>query len=52
VKWQKIVMHGVKQDGPFPAPGTKWQPLHRTPHQNNKPISIRRAIALAKEKQL
>jgi hypothetical protein len=36
---------------PFPAPGSKWRPLHRTPHGNNKTISIRRFISLAKEKK-
>ena len=34
----------------FPKPGTKWRPLHKRPHQNNQPITIRRFIALAKEK--
>ena len=34
---------------PFPKPGTKWRPLHRTPHGNNKPISIRRFIAEKKK---
>jgi hypothetical protein len=33
------------ETSPFPKPGTKWRPLHRTPHQNNQPISIRRFIA-------
>jgi hypothetical protein len=34
----------------LPKPETKWRPMHRRPHRNNKTISIRRFISLAKEK--
>lgn len=34
----------------LPKPGMKWQPMYRKPHRNNKTISIRRFISLAKEK--
>jgi len=33
-------------------PGTKWRPLHRKPHQDNRTITIRRFISLAQEKKL
>jgi hypothetical protein len=36
---------------PFPKPGTKWKPLHRRAHLNNKPISIRRFISLAEQEK-
>jgi hypothetical protein len=32
-------------------PGTRWSPLHKRPHQNNKSITIRRFIALHEEKK-
>ena len=45
MRFQKVVIDGVVKTTSVPMPGTKWKPLHRVPHQNNKTITIRRFIA-------
>jgi hypothetical protein len=46
-----VTVDGQKVETSIPMPGTKWSPLHKRPHQNNKPITIRRFIALHEEKK-
>jgi hypothetical protein len=45
MKFQKVMIDGNETATSIPMPGTKWRPMHRTPHQNNKTITIRRFIA-------
>ena len=50
--WHKTANATPLEMDPFPKPGTKWKPLHKRPHQNNQPITIRRFIALHEEKKI
>jgi hypothetical protein len=50
VSWQKVVTDAGVVTTSIPKPGTKWRPLHQTPHQNNKTITIRRFIAGERKK--
>jgi hypothetical protein len=45
VKFYKVKSDGAEITTSPPMPGTNWSPLHKRPHQNNKPITIRRFIA-------
>jgi len=45
MKFQKVTTDAGVVTTSIPMPGTKWRPMHRTPHQNNKTITIRRFIA-------
>jgi hypothetical protein len=51
MRWQKVTVDGQKVETSIPMPGTRWSPLHKRPHQNNQPITIRRFIALHEEKK-
>jgi len=50
VIWHKTANATPLEPPALPKPGDRWRPLHRTPHQNNKTITIQRFISLAKEK--
>ncbi len=51
MRFVKVRVGGEVKSTSTPAPGTRWRPIHRTPHGNNKTISIRRFIARETEKK-